>query len=108
MDSITEMINEWDWNRVYRYIMSLEKEIKRLTEPNPLSLDELKERGGKPVYIVEHPKWGHWELSEYAEDYFEDRDTDFYGMNHNDPDGRYGLHVLGWLAFDREPKGARG
>ena len=68
----------------------------------PLTLDELREMDGEPVWIVEYPDWGHWELSAEAEDYVTDRDTDFYGMNHNDPDGRYGLHKLGWLAFRRK------
>ena len=70
----------------------------------PLTLDELRKMDGEPVWIVEHPNWGHWELSEYAEDYLEDRDPDFYGMKYNDPDGRYGLHILGWLAFRRKPE----
>jgi len=72
--------------------------------PKPLTLEQLHGMGGKPVWIVEHPEWGHWELSEDAGDYFEDRDEDFYGMRHDDPTGRYGLHVLGWLAYDHEPK----
>lgn len=70
-----------------------------------LTLDELRGMDGQPVYIVEHPGWGHWELSEDAEDYLQDRDVDFYGMEHNDPCGRYGLHVLGWVAYDKEPEG---
>jgi hypothetical protein len=65
----------------------------------PLSLDQLRTMGGKPVFIVEHPNWGHWELSEDADDYVRDRDTDFYGMKSDDPDGKHGLHVLGWLAY---------
>lgn len=59
---------------------------------------------GEPVWIVEAPDWGHWELSEDAQDYIEDRDTDFYGMKYDDPDGRYGLHKLGWLAYRYKPK----
>lgn len=59
---------------------------------------------GEPVWIVEHPDWGHWELAEDAEDYLMDRDEDFYGMKHNDPLGRFGLHVLGWLAYRHKPK----
>lgn len=53
---------------------------------------------------MEHPDWGHWELAEDAEDYLMDRDEDFYGMKHNDPFGRFGLHVLGWLAYRHKPK----
>ena len=61
----------------------------------PLTLDELRKMDGEPVWIVKYPDWGRWELSADAEDYVTDRDTDFYGMKHNDPDGRYGLHKLG-------------
>jgi hypothetical protein len=70
---------------------------------NPLTLDELWRMDGEPVWIVAWPDWGHWELSAHAEDYFEDRDPDFYGMMHNDPHGRYGLHMLGWLAYRSRP-----
>jgi hypothetical protein len=75
----------------------------------PLTLDELRGMDGEPVYIVAHPDWGHWELSEDAEDYFEGRDEDFYGMTMPpalpDPMGKYGLHMLGWLAYRRKPEG---
>ena len=72
--------------------------------PQPLTLDELREMDGEPVWIVEYPEWGHWELSEEADDYISDRDPDFYGMKHDDPAGRYGLHVLGWLAYRTKPE----
>lgn len=75
-------------------------------ENKPLTLDELRGMDGEPVWIVEAPDWGHWELSEHAEDYLDDRDPDFYGMKHDDPAGRYGLHVLGWLAYARRPEGS--
>jgi len=71
---------------------------------DPLTLDELREMDGEPVWIVEYPDWGHWELSEDAEDYLADRDSDFYGMKHDDPCGKYGLHSLGWLAYRQRPK----
>ena len=70
----------------------------------PLTLDELREMDGEPVWIVAYPDWGHWELSADADDYVEDRDADFYGMKHNDPAGRYGLHKLGWLAYRQKPE----
>lgn len=74
--------------------------------PNePLTLEQLREMDGEPVWIVEQPDWGHWELSADAEDYLADRDQDFYGLKHDDPAGRYGLHVLGWLAYRRPPEG---
>ncbi len=77
-----------------------------ITPPNePLTLEQLREMDGEPVWIVEHPDWGHWELSADAEDYLADRDQDFYALKHDDPEGRYGLHVLGWLAYRRPPEG---
>lgn len=79
-----------------------------LPEDNPLTLEELRGMDGEPVWVVARPDWGHWELSECAEDYFEDRDEDFYGMTMPpalpDPMGRYGLHMLGWLAYRRPPE----
>ena len=74
--------------------------------PNePLTLEQLREMDGEPVWIVEHPDWGHWELSADAEDYIADRDQDLYGLKHDDPAGQCGLHVLGWLAYRRPPEG---
>ena len=67
--------------------------------------EELREMDGEPVWIVEHPDWGHWELSADAEDYIADRDQDLYGLKHDDPAGQCGLHVLGWLAYRRPPEG---
>ena len=70
----------------------------------PLTLDELRKMDGEPVWIVEYPDWGHWELAADAADYVADRDEAFYGMKHNDPAGRYGLHKLGWLAYCQKPE----
>ena len=70
----------------------------------PLTLDELRKMDGEPVWIVEYPDWGHWELSADAEDYVTDREPSFYGMKHNDHAGRYGLHKLGWLAYRQKPE----
>ncbi len=85
-------------------LMAELEQVKREREsPKPLTLEELREMDGEPVWIVEEPNWGHWELSANAKDYLEDREEAFYGMKHDDPQGRYGLHVLGWLAFRRRP-----
>jgi len=82
--------------------------LKAADENQPLTLDELRQMNGEPVWIVAHPDWGHWELSMDAEDYFEDRDPDLYGltMPSTVPDsmGRYGLNMLGWLAYRRKPE----
>lgn len=80
--------------------------VPTLTPPNePLTLEQLREMDGEPVWIVEHPDWGHWELSADAEDYIADRDQDLYGLKHDDPAGQCGLHVLGWLTYRRPPEG---
>lgn len=71
----------------------------------PLTIEQLREMDGEPVWVVEHPDWGHWELSADAEDYIADRDQDLYGLKHDDPAGQCGLHVLGWLAYRRPPEG---
>ena len=85
--------------------------VKRV-EPmqKPLTLDELRQMGGEPVYIVEHPDWGHWELSEDAEDYL-DREKAFYDMrctfrkmcSSTICKTPFDLHCMGWLAFRRKP-----
>ena len=59
--------------------------------------------GGQPVWIVEQPDWGHWELSEDAEDYLCDRDTGLYGLTYPDPDGKGGLNQLGRIAYTYPP-----
>lgn len=87
-------------------IEALDLALSALTQPNePLTLEQLREMDGEPVWIVEHPDWGHWELSADAEDYIADRDQDLYGLKHDDPAGQCGLHVLGWLAYRRPPVG---
>ena len=78
------------------------REVTKKVEP--LTLDELREMDGEPVWIVEEPDWGHWELSADADDYVADREPSFYGMKHNDPAGRYGLHKLGWLDYRQKPE----
>lgn len=89
---------------VYRMAIAALRELDAQEKQKPLTLEELRQMNGEPVWIVEHPDWGHWELAEDAEDYLMDRDEDFYGMKHNDPLGRFGLHVLGWLAYRHKPK----
>lgn len=84
----------------------LKQAAELISQPNePLTLEQLRAMNGEPVWIVEHPDWGHWELSADAEDYIADRDQDPYGLKHDDPAGQCGLHVLGWLAYRRPPEG---
>ncbi|MBS5135873.1 MAG: hypothetical protein KHZ05_10610 [Oscillospiraceae bacterium] len=69
----------------------------------PLTLEQLREMDGKPVWVMEQPDWGHWELSEDADDYFSDRDTGLYGLTYPDPEGKGGVHKLGWIAYAYPP-----
>jgi hypothetical protein len=77
-------------------------------DDKPLTLDELLEMDGQPVWIVEYPDWGHWELAEDAGDYLTDRYEEFYNMRYDDQEGHGGLHKLGWLAYRRKPCGETG
>ena len=77
--------------------------FRDVTKMIPLTLEQLREMEGQPVWIVESPDWGHWELSEDAGDYLCDRDTDMYGLTYPDPDGKAGLHKLGWFAYAYPP-----
>lgn len=61
-------------------------------EELPLTLEELLQRDGKPVYIVEEGRQG-WELCEEAEEYFLEREAAEYGQS--------------WFAYDREPEEVR-
>lgn len=107
-EELIEFINDPDARQEqHEYAMYLLE--KRMKDENPpLTLDELRGMNGEPVWIVAWPDWGHWELSMYAEDYFEDRDPDLYGltMPHSlpDPMGKNGLNMLGWLAYRRKPE----
>lgn len=90
----------------YRSALRQQEHFREVTKKvEPLTLDELRKMDGEPVWIVEEPDWGHWELSADADDYVADREPSFYGMKHNDPAGRYGLHKLGWLAYRQKPEG---
>lgn len=61
-------------------------------EELPLTLEELMQRDGKPVYIVEEVRQG-WELCEEAEEYFLERNADEYGIT--------------WFSYDEEPEEVR-
>ena len=75
------------------------------TKPDgqPLTLEQLRGMDGKPVWIMESPDWGHWELSEDAEDYLADRDTALYGDTYSAQDCNGGEHQLRWIAYAYPP-----
>lgn len=97
--------NQYTRMAVFGIMQSMPTVDYQKTPNEPLTLEQLREMDGEPVWIVEHPDWGHWELSADAEDYIADRDQDLYGLKHDDPAGQCGLHVLGWLAYRRPPEG---
>lgn len=100
-----EMKKEWaEQIEVFEAALeALNDHVREDTKMVPLTLDQLREMDGRPVWIVEYPDWGHWELSEDAEDYISDRTTELYGLRYDDQDGKYGLHKLGWLAYAYPP-----
>lgn len=77
--------------------------LRPMPHGDPLTLEQLRGMDGKPVWIMESPDWGHWEFSEDAEDYILDRDPDLYGLTYPDPEGKAGLHKLGWIAYAYPP-----
>ena len=93
------------------YLSGLAALKEKAEAETPLTLEELKKMDGKPVWIVEYPKFGHWELSTYGEDYLENRDPEFYGILEWEdvPDQmkeKYGSvpiswmpQKLGWIAY---------
>ncbi len=111
---------------------ALRAQVER-ENPKPLTLDELRQRDGKPVFVVcgyEKDDLNGWFIvsasvhnietaqgidTEYSLGLFNTEnelypDQDFYGLTGADStraDHRLGLHVLGWLAYDHEPKEAR-
>lgn len=103
--SVYNNLPESTANKVAEAIEAVAKAVHSATTSEPLTLEQLRQMDGRPVWIVEHPDWGHWELSADAEDYIADRDQDLYGLKHDDPAGQCGLHVLGWLAYRRPPEG---
>lgn len=80
------------WERYYLDKALADPEEQK--KPEALTLDELRQMDGEPVWIQEGGA-GHWELSADAADYLEDRDLDFYGMIACGG----GLHQSGWLAY---------
>lgn len=85
-----------------------------LTQPEPLSLERLKQMDGEPVYIRTGDGEQFWAIAAidgeciffHSADWDgNELDTDFYAMYCDlDPDGYFGLHVLGWLAYTHKPR----
>lgn len=77
--------------------------IRHVSARQPLTMEQLRGMDGQPVWIMESPNWGHWELSEDAEDYLAGRDTSLYGITYPDHDCKGGVHQLRWIAYAYPP-----
>lgn len=76
--------------------------------PEPLTLEELREMNGEPVWCVDGSGNETWGLVDMSCSYIDVIDHDsgswrgeFYNMR---GDGKNGLHRIGWLAFRHKPK----
>lgn len=89
---------------------ALKAEVERLRElyeapPTPLTLEELDAMDNEPVFIQTGDGQEFWFLADKEWPYELDLDPDFINMKTTlDPDGHFGLHVLGWQAFRRKPE----
>lgn len=82
----------------YDLALSALREKQERENPKPLTLDELRDRNGKPIYIVSKEFGDSWEIASYDKRRFFGRGLcywlDDYGKT--------------WLAYDHEPKEAQG
>jgi hypothetical protein len=83
-----------------------------VAENKPLTLDELRRFDGEPVYLQFGDGGQGWAIacdegewfSFYGIDFEDERpEMAFLNMEHQDPAGHYGLHVLGWRAYRSKP-----
>lgn len=85
-----------------------EEEKLERENPKPLTLDELREMDGEPVWAIDgcgNQSWLLIDVDDESRPNGIDKDTgfwdgDFYGMT---GDGKHGLHVMGWLAYRHKP-----
>lgn len=102
-DSLPDDMSDADKNPLLAAIDVALDALKMPEKREPMTIEQLRKMDGQPVWIVEWPEWGHWELSEDAEDYIIDRRKEFYGLKQNATEGKYGLHKRGWLAYAYPP-----
>lgn len=85
--------------------------------PTPLDLEELVEMDGQPVWVefgCGESGWAILEVTTLIGDValhgptIWEPDIDFLNMEHNDPDGHHGLHLLGWRVYRNKPPGKEG
>ncbi len=83
-------------------------------QPKPLTLEELVEMDGQPVWVEFGDGESGWAVLELISPLAgfilhgantEEPDPDFLNMEYNDPDGHHGLHLLGWRAYRNKTPG---
>lgn len=101
-----------------KIIVSALRAQQERENPKPLTLDELREMDGEPAYFQFGDGVQGWAIIEWqtesgiilygpvADDHSEP-DVDFINMKYDDPDGYFGLHLLGWIAYRIRPKEAQ-
>lgn len=74
----------------------------------PLTLDQLIEMDGEPVWLVDGGGNEMWGLVDTGNDHIDVIDSqsglwrgEFYNMS---GDGKNGLHLIGWLAYRQKPE----
>lgn len=82
------------------------REKQERENPKPLTLEELKDRHGKPIYAVDGEGHACWVVvnafdEECADNEFGAWQFFYYDMQDCTKDE---LHPMGWLAYDHEPK----
>ena len=88
------------WN-IELALAALRAQLAR-ENPRPLTLDELRERDGKPVWCIDGEGHSCYCLVNATNEDCIDNECGawcfgFYGMT---GDGENGLHNMGWLAYD--------
>ena len=92
----------------------LAEHLPAFTPPNePLTPDELKEMGGKPVWTVgvsytDDGKWAMWDIVEKADDEgvdfgYSTESREWWNYNLRDKDGK--LLNCAWVCYRRPPEG---
>ena len=124
----TQMSKEWISIKTLKLaetIMTAELECEK---NEPLTIEEILKMNGKPVWcqtgdgyegwalviVDKYQDGGHY-LYLFSDDLTRDGinecfepDEDFINLKFSDdPDGHFGLHVLGWRAYRYEPKGEK-
>lgn len=128
-----EIILTYEENRIYKYHCqkcktSTYRKDKSYTDaiaawnrrpaPHKYTVEELRGLDGNPVYILFGDGTHGWAILEWESedillllpadrpDWNEEPNIDSYNLEccSFDPTSHFGLHVLGWVAYDRKPE----